>query len=266
MVKSKHARPPENISGLQISYFTPELPPPYSYQYVLDVQFGAEDLLVDFKLEYTGREDLEEEDILAEGFSIDDDFSYKGNLPFIWREALLKQLAKTTYFKEIPVDYPVHVKIESEAGQESFEGFPADLKNWEYFLQELNQGIFEAGKRERQLEVLYKKIDNKHEESGLTLKVSFLSRSAIIIREESNKVIGEETIPWKELKHILKAIYMPDYITEKAIGNLPTKVGKYINPGDGLWYEFGKALKNPDANFNSLKKLEDILHEDKRPD
>lgn len=265
MAKTKYSTPQGNVSVLQISYFTPDLPPPYSYQHVLNIHFKKDELDIDFKLEYIDRDDLEEEDIVAEGFSLADNFSYKGSLPFIWKEEILSQLGKTTYFKEIPVDYPIHLKIESEGEQKPFEGFPADLKNWEYFLQELVQGIFEAGKKESPLEVVYKEIDNKHVELELILKVSFLSRSATIIRNENNKLIEEKALPWKELKQILKAIYMPDYLPEKALGKIPTKVGKYINPGDGLWYEFGKALKNPDSSFNSLKRLEETLMDGRRP-
>lgn len=252
----------EKISVLQISYFTPDLPPPFTYQYVLSSHFKEDELLVDFKMEYIGREELEEDEIIAEGFTLDDDFTYQGSLPLIWKQELINQLDKTTYFKDIPSDYPIHVKIEGLDEKQPFEGYPADLKNWEYFLQELVQGVFEAGKRERPLEVAYKEIRSNVLEEDIAVHVSFLERSARIASNAKGKEQQENIIPWKNLKKVLKAIYMPDYFPENALTKTPLKDGKYINPGDGLWYQFGKSLKNPDPKFDSLAKLELTLKED----
>lgn len=250
------------ITFLQISYFTPDLPPPFTYQYVLSAQFNEDELLVDFKMEYVGREELEEDEIIAEGFTLNDDFIYKGVLPSIWKQELINQLDKTTYFKDIPSDYPIHVKIDGLGESQPFEGYPADLKNWEYFLQELVQGIFESGKRELPLEVAFKEIRSNVLEEDAVVNVSFSERTARIAKTAKGRERREIIIPWKSLKRILKAIYMPDYFPENALTKIPTKDGKYINPGDGLWYQFGKALKNPDPKFDSLGKLELALKED----
>ncbi len=256
MTKQKKPFDSAIISSVEISYFTPDLPPPYAYNYLLTAAIDKEGLKVKFRLEYIDREELEEEEILAEGFTLDDDFSFEGNLPVVWKNELLTQLDKTSFLKGNPEQYPIHLKLKT-AG-ETYEGYPSDYNNWEYFLQELVQGIFEAGMKERPLELYFRSIDHKRQQEAITLKASFLSRTAVRSTENSGKTT-DSTISFKELKKILKAVYMPDYIQEKAQTKSPEKPGKYINPGDGLWYEFGKSLLNPDPAFDSLGKAESLL-------
>lgn len=255
---TKHKKPFDSatISSAEISYFTPDLPPPYGYNYLLTAAIEKEGLKVKFRLEYIDREELEEEEILAEGFTLDDDFSFEGSLPDVWKNELLAQLAKTSFLKGNPEQYPIHLKL--NAPDETYEGYPSDYDHWEYFLQELVQGIFEAGMKERPLELTFRSIDHKKQQEVITLKVSFLSRTAVKSMERSGKKV-ESTIAFKDLKKVLKAVYMPDYIQETAHKKLPEKPGKYINPGDGLWYEFGKSLLNPDPAFDSLGKAESLL-------
>ena len=92
----------------------------------------------------------------------------------------------------------------------------------------------------------------------VNISASFLSRTAlrsVIVNGKRD----EHQITFKDLKKILKAIYMPDFLPEKAHKKFPEKPGTYLNPGDGLWYEFGKSLLNPDPQFDSLKKAESLI-------
>lgn len=259
----KHTKPflPENISSIEISYYTPDLPPPYCYSYLLRTVIEKDGLNVDFKLEYVEREDLEEEEILAEGFTLSDGFSFKGSLPMVWKSELIRQLGKTTFLKGNTDQYPIHLKVENKNVNEVNEGYPSDLNQWEYFLQEMVQGIFEAGKKERPLEIIYRVVDNKKQVEEISLKASFLSRTAVKLLDVNGKKQLEKSISFKELKKILKAVFMPDYVAEKALKKAPKIVGKYVNPGDGLWYEFGKGMLNPDPQYDSLKRIENLFEE-----
>lgn len=257
---TKHKKPfeAEDISNVEISYFTPDLPPPYCYNYFLSATVEKQGLKVEFKLQYIDREDIEEEEILAEGFTMSDDFSFNGDLPAVWKRELITQLERTKFLKGTPRDHPIHLIFKNSGLNETHEGYPSDLNSWEYFLQELVQAVFEAGKKERPLEIRYKAIDTQKKAEEIVLNVSFLSRTA----SKSFEVNGKKettTIAFKELKKIFKAVYMPDYLPEKADQRQPVKPGRYLNPGDGLWYEFGKALLNPDPEFDSLKKAERLL-------
>lgn len=51
-------------------YQTIQLPPPYSFDYQLIISPKADGLEVDFKLHYTDRDELSEEEILDEGFTM----------------------------------------------------------------------------------------------------------------------------------------------------------------------------------------------------
>ena len=260
MTKQKKTFKASEISSIEISYFTPDLPPPYCYNYLLNATIAEDGLTISFKLEYVDREELDEEDILAEGFTMTDDFEYTGILPNVWKRELIAQLERTTFSKGNSGDYPIHLKL-IDKDTKIYEGYPSDLNNWDYFLHELVQGIFEAGKKERPLEIIYRSIDVKRQLEEIVLNVSFLSRKATKSTETGGKKY-ETDVSFRDLKKILKAVYMPDYHQEKAITKSPDKTGKYINLGNGLWYEFGKSALNPDPAFDSLQKAERLLRND----
>lgn len=247
----------ENIASVRITYYTPELPPPFSYTYSVAIKYTKKGLDFDFELTYTDREELEEEEIFAEGFTLEDDYKSKGTLPETWSNALKTQIQKTSWVnnkKKSSLDIAI---VDKE--DKVFEGSPGDIASWEYFLQELMQGIFEVGKRELPLEMQYKEVSNKTVDLTITLQASFAERTAHITYNNENEPAQKRPLPWKELKQLLKPVFIPDYLPEKATEEVPLKKGKYINPGDGKWYEFGKAILNLSAKMDHLSILENQL-------
>ena len=246
----------DNLSHISISFHTPDLPPPYCYAYALEAKFTPSGLDFSFNLTYTDRDELDEDEIFEEGFTLDDDYEGKGALPQAWSETLVSLLHKT-YWTSNKRRQSLHVKAE-DTHNNTFESSPADIESWEYLLQELMQGIYEVNQRELPLDFRYLEIE-KAAKLEIALHASFATREAQITISKSGAPEKQQPLPWKELKRLLKAIYTPDYLPHIAKTGTPTKRGKYINPGDGKWYMFGKAALNPSAKIDSLAVIEQQL-------
>lgn len=246
----------DNLDHISIDYHTPDLPPPYCYAYALEAKFTPSGLEFTFKLTYTDRDELDEDEIFEEGFTLNDDHEGKGTLPKAWTETLKVLIRRTTWTNN-KKHLALRVKIE-DIENNVFEGSPADIASWEYLLQELQQGIYETNKREYPLDFRYREVE-KTGELAIALHASFSQREAYITYTRDGSPEKKQPLPWKDLKKLLKAIYTPDYLPENAQDGFPTKRGKYINPGDGQWYMFGKAVLNPSAKVDSLTLLEKQL-------
>lgn len=246
----------DNLSQVSIAYHTPDLPPPYCYAYALEAKFVPSGLEFSFKLTYTDREDLDEDEIFEEGFTLNDDYEGSGSLPKAWSETLTSLLQKTNWTNS-KKNLSLHVKVE-DVEKNLLEGSPSDIEVWNYFLQELMQGIYEINQMELPLDFRYREIE-KSGELEIALHASFAQREAHITFAQSGTPEKKQALPWKELKKLLKAIYTPDYLPGNAKEGIPTKRGKFINPGDGRWYMFGKAALNPSAKVDSLAILEQQL-------
>jgi|SRR5690606_5643761 hypothetical protein len=246
----------DKLSTLDIAYHTPDVPPPYSYAYDLELNFAPTGLEFSFKLTYTDRDELDEDEIFEEGFTLNDDYDGKGTLPKAWSETMVAQLHKTSWTRN-KKHQSIQIKAE-DIDQNTFEGSPADIESWEYLLQEVMQGIYEVNQRELPLDFRYKEIE-KAGELEIALYASFAKREAHITFIKKDAPEEKRPIQWKELKKLLKVISAPDYLPANARDTAPSKRGKYINPGDGKWYMFGKAALNPSAKVDSLAILEQQL-------
>ena len=91
------------------------------------------------------------------------------------------------------------------------------------------------------------------------LEASFAKREISakrLIGEDKEENISPE---WRELKQLMKLIYLPDYDYDKAKVQEPKKRGKYLATGEDLWFKFGEGLTEPDKKSNSLNRLEEKL-------
>lgn len=245
------------------------IPPPFHYTYELQVNLAeedsGEDSIISYEVRYLHREELTEDEILDEGFTLHDDWAWKGNLPLHWQKALLSQIEKQSWPKK-----PEKIE-EGEAGllisligkdeQVLFEGVPADIGSWEYFLQELIQAVYELAQREAPFELTYLEVDRGNETYQIELKASFAERSIRARELQDDQELKSIQADWKLLKNLMKNIYIPDYDYENAREQTPKKRGKYLYTGEGLWFKFGESLTEPDPKSNSLERLEGSLKE-----
>jgi hypothetical protein len=237
------------------------VPPPFHFAYRLIIDTGS--TATQYEIQYLHREELTEEEITDEGFTLEDDWKWEGKLPANWIEALLAQIDKQSWPKSPeqpnPEEAVLDIRLLNEKSKVLFEGKPADQDSWEYFLQEVIQAIYEVAEREAPFQLMYKEIGAGNAGQEIFIEASFAHRK-ITAQKLSSNGTEENTAPdWKILKAIMKATYTPEFDYEKASINEPHKQGKYLYTGEGLWFKFGDSLLEPGKDTKSLIRLEETL-------
>ena len=224
-----------SFERLDIHFDTEVLPPPFSYRYRITIKkLGNSTLVSDLDLEYYGRNELSEEEILDEGFSLEDDFKWSGILPQIWSNVIDERLRNSNWKKtndEQKIESVFYLKVQHSHGAEVL--WPAEKKQWETFAQELIQAIFELGKREAPLKIQFQSIDKVMK--SISMEYAFSERTIHAESSENRQI----SINWIEGQKLLKYIFSFDYFPEDSLA-MPKKPGNYLCPGDGMWYELNK--------------------------
>lgn len=247
----------KNFQHINIDFQTLMAPPPYSNHYHFLLKPQDNKLQLNYQLTYTERETLTEEEILEEGFTPDDDYTWKGSLPAVWLQALEEMLVKTNKLKpSLPKDQPNLIRLQlTDAENKKQEGIPDNLEGWEYFLQEMTQAVFEISQKEQTLVIHYREVSKDGQILDVSFKPSFSKRNLQIETQQVGKK-QRKTAIWKQLKPLLKAIYLPDYDHTHAAPVPPTHPGQYIDPGEGIWYDLKKDLSNPGKHYDAISALE----------
>jgi len=236
----------------KVIYQNEDVPPPYKHTYTIEVSALPAGLGIKYNLEYLERDTLDDEEIFDEGFTLDDNYKWEGLLNVVWKEFINDFLNKTT-FK--PSSGGSHLVI--HLSRDTDPKTPSNLKEWEYMLQELTQAIFEESGREAPLELTFAEII-KTKKVLISFVVSFAERRLTLF-ENINKVEKEKIIDWNESKELMNTVYSLEYLGEKALVKPPKKEGKFIDIGEGAWYQLGVAALNPKKNKDLLEKLETLF-------
>jgi hypothetical protein len=231
------------MKPISIFYSTPfDVPAPYSYEVSFEFKDGIN---IDFQLIYTNRDDLTEDEILHEGFSENDNFSWKGVLDKVWQNEIEDLLTKTTYRNSLQ-DQEIIIKRDGE------ENAPKNYKEWNLLIQDLIQAVFETSGKEMpwqlNLIVIKNGVIKKQE-----LKVLF-SRRDVDFAFGSNF-----RMDWSRAKKLMELIYLGEFDEQKANTQLPDKEGVYLCFDQATWYKLGQAITNPHGNKGYLGKLENEL-------
>ena len=229
---------------IDIHYQTLALPPPYSYTYRLQIKLNASALNINLDWQYTGRDELSEDEIWAEGFTPDDDFQWQGNLPSEWLAPLRSLLKQTRWLSEetAPIEDTLITFTIIDTKNQTDGGIPHNLPEWDYLLQELIQGIYEVSERELPLEIRYLDL-KKNSRTEATLEAQFAHRRFTVTTSNDDQNQSND-LPWSALRPLLSAMYVPDYHTDWAQSEMPRQNGQYVHPGDA-WYQLGRAVTNP---------------------
>jgi hypothetical protein len=233
---------------LEVKYETPAgLPPPYCYYYHLIGRVVKGSLQVEFNWVYHHREDLTEEEITNEGFTGNDDYSWKGTLHEEWLRQWKKKLTGTKPATGPREEEPyLHITAE-ETGQVLFRGHPRNLSEWEYFLHEFIQAIYETAGKEAPLRLHFRRIVQGTGAAEAGIEVSFSYRSIKLLgKKQGNTPI----LTWEEMQRELQSIYALEYDAEAAVPKAPSHPGYYLDMGEGQWYELGKSARNPSPRNN----------------
>ncbi len=221
---------------LTIHFDSGPIPPPFCHRYTIIVINNSGKYGVSLNLEYYDRDEISEEDIFDEGFSLQDNHAWEGELPEIWVKEIQEKLNSSNWLKKPKTQSQLsmmELRITGSGRSELL--YPADQKAWEVFSQEIIQAIFELSKKEAPLKIEFVHIGNNKLKSQLNIHFSFAKRKVEI--SSSNKI--QDQISWKEGQKLMKYIYFFDYLPEEGSGKFPRKPGDYIQPGNALWYNLG---------------------------
>ena len=160
-----------SFDKISLQYDTGAIPPPFCHRY--NVSFILDEdgkYTSSLKLEYYDREEITEEEIYDEGFSMEDDFTWEGTLPDIWSEEIIKKIKSSSWKKKAKSgrNSEFIVKVENHNQSETLQ--PADARQWEVFGQEIIQAVFELSKKEAPLFISFvtKKTKQEIKQVGLS--------------------------------------------------------------------------------------------------
>ncbi len=230
--------------SFSLKYQTAEnIPAPYAHAIEINGDFGQNqdntDVALTFELTYLDREGATEEDLLEEGFSLNDDFSWQGKLPKIWSDVIYGNL-KSANELFIKVLEPHQEFWQVTFGSKEF--YPADTEGFKYLVEELQQAVYESAGREAPLKLTYLK-NQSGENIEVQVTASFAERK---LRHARTNLIDSKKdakiLPWEELNFILKNTFSGEFETQFAHATKPAHKGVFVNTGDKLWYEVGKSL------------------------
>ncbi len=238
----------KTYSGLVLEYDSGIVPPPYSHVFRLALDWSKGQLDVALDLHYTEREELSEEEILDEGFTPNDDYSYKGPLNAVWIKSLQQLYDKTRWTNKDIEDGGITV-TPIEKGKDDGVKIPANQEEWQLMAQDLIQAIYETVKKEAPLQVHYRLVDGDVI-NDCSITVHFSNREVIFEKDGASR-----TINWEYAIQLMKLVFTPDYHYEMAKEEPGKKRGAYIDCGDGYWHELGKGVVNIDPSFDAVGKI-----------
>ncbi|GAB3648861.1 hypothetical protein GCM10028791_13280 [Echinicola sediminis] len=242
----------DDIKRLEIEFNSGIVPPPFSNVFKLKIGFEKDFINTQFSIHYTDREELSEEEILSEGFNVDDDFEFVGELPKVWENPIKSCYASSKWSNKKDLDENGGIKIlGKDIHGKIARSIPLNQEEWHMLTQEFIQAIYEINHREAPLTIRYRDI-TKESVTEYILTVKFSVRKVIV---EVNGEIKE--MDWDESRQLLSNIYLPDYDYETATEALPKKRGQYIDCGDGFWHKFGKGVINLDDSFDAISKIQE---------
>jgi hypothetical protein len=214
------------------------------------------DIMVDFGITYTDRDELDEDDLLDEGFSPEDDYQWNGSVPTIWIDEFREILdSSKTIRRREESEFEDFIEVELEENGKRVTIYPVDKERWSYFLQEFIQAIFETGGREKPFELTY--VDNDGDkEMVIDLKASFGEKTFTISKNKS----AARNLDWTQLQKIMDTVYKAEFVADNASDSKPSKKGKYITAGDGLWYQLGVAVLETTSKSKDLAKIESLFN------
>jgi hypothetical protein len=241
---------------LTISFDTGPLPPPFCHRYDIVITRETDGFSASLNLDYYDRDEIAEEEIFDEGFTLNDNFEWKGKLPEFWGREIKQKLAISNWHKMQPEDGGLSTfVIKYGGGGRSEMLYPAERRTWEVFAQEIIQAIFELGQKEAPLQIEYLKVETGSKKQTLTLIYRFSLRRIEVFSSKS----GEKSMDWKEGQKLMQYIFYFDFLPEEAKEVPPSMPGNYINPGDGFWYSFdAPETANQDLSVRWEKLIEKL--------
>ncbi len=242
----------EDIIRIEIDYDSGSIPPPFSHHFKLRLSFEKNFLNTSLDMHYTHREELSDEEILDEGFTLEDDHHWVGELHHAWVNPIKKCYIDSKWSnKKLEEDEGGIKVLAKDSHGKISRTVPLNQDDWKYLAQDIIQAIFETSKKEAPLIVNFIKVE-KEASLDISLIMKFSNRKAI------GTINGKEKeLDWEKTKGLLTNVFLPDYDYDKAKEQKPTKRGIYIECGDGFWHEFGNGIYNIDSSYDAVSKIKE---------
>lgn len=252
------------FASFEIKYETAaDVPPPFCHYYHIRGKETPAGLETDFAWVYHNRDEMTQEEIEDEGFTGNDDFHWHGTIDRAWLPPLEALLAATRPTADASPDDPFLELDFRQASGPGFQGQPDILSEWEFFLQEFIQSIYETSGREAPLRIQYRKTTPETTFS-CAITLHFADRRVSVQTRRGQHTPPTATEDWDGMKTALQQIYSLDYLPEKAEthkhepepGLQPGPKAAYLETGDGLWYRLGSAARNPSPKTDTAGWVE----------
>jgi hypothetical protein len=230
------------LQNTQIRFQTARsLPAPYAYFFTLSAKPATDSLSVDLSITYPDRDDIDEDELIAEGYTRDDDFVWNGRLGKVWQQAMesLVEATKLDPLNEDELDEDDdfwEVTLTAEDGTKT-AGMPRNYERWQYLIQELMQATYEAAERERPFEVTFLEL-KREGDYEVHLTASFVERSVKLETMRGGRS-SLKTLPWKQLQPLMSTIYELDIEESEPETKRPRHTGAWLNLGTGDWHDVG---------------------------
>jgi len=242
------------LKHLEIKFETADiLPPPFSHQILLSLDFQNDFIDTKFEIAYTYRDELSDEEILDEGFTGEENVAWAGELSNAWKVPILELLAQMPEKSNQKAIQEEQNFLELVVNGKTY-GNPKNQEEWEYLLQELSQAVYETYGKELPFSLTFKKVDSNKSVSIFELILHYTDRR-VEAYTEVDSMKRSRSLTWEEASELIGQVFVGDFFPDKASKNEPKSIGKFITVGDGLWYEFTKSLKNPNGNRAYITSL-----------
>lgn len=204
---------------LTISYQPQQLPPPFAYACVLDIDISATAIDASLQLEYLDRDTVSDDELRAEGFTRDDDFSWKGQINPKWKGDIEK-IAKLSVTENPDANIYLHIALDGRQ-----VGFPKNIGTADLIFQEVFQAILEQAEIESPLAFQSVLEDKKH--------MVLFSFSKRLIEFD-----GKVSFNWEIGRELIKLIYNMDF---ESLKHSKKQQNYSVYIGDEQWYLLPKS-------------------------
>ncbi len=215
------------------------IPAPYTHFYELTARTYGSALQIDFSITYTDREELDEEDIIGEGFTLTDDVSWSGQLGAAWLPVVDKLVSTTKLgpFDETKLDEDDDfLEVTIDTGFDDPEvGTPMDAETFQYTVQELIQAIYEASGKEKPFELSYLSFQRSGD-SEVHIQAHFATRTVRLITVKDGQE-KSHSMPWGQLRSVMSRVFAHDYIPGEGSAKPPKRDGHYLDVGGDEWHD-----------------------------
>ncbi|MCU0417822.1 MAG: hypothetical protein MUE33_11630 [Cytophagaceae bacterium] len=221
------------LPAVVITYEFNDLSAPFSYIKRFEVKQHQEQLEVKYSLTYTDREGMYKEDIEAEGFTGNDDESWRGTVHHHWALALQEMLCLPSKGTEGDVLSMNQVILELD-GIEVTQ-LPGTIAQWEYFIHEFTQALYETGGAEYPLQIRFSLQSSTDTVAKVfQLNLSFAERTCTLLSGNE----GNQSKDWKTTRYFLENYFKQEFVDGQWTKKVPNRPGFYTDPGDGNWYSW----------------------------